>query len=231
MHVKSFQAQSPPVGEEGGLFLIQVSSLAMVQLRVPSPIVFLVLYSPMAAVAQWLGYWTMADLRRSLPKDRFPVRELMTSQQSRSFAWKSTQNRTIPTLRFQGKSTFDIPLIQTPPVSSRTLRKRLAEGHLGLRCPLRVLLSAPTHKLLRLEWCHARGNWTAVELNQLVFRDESRFNLSSDDNRDPLWRPRDEHLNPAFALQRHTAPTAGLMIWDTIAYNTRSPLVLIRSTT
>ncbi|GFV52643.1 transposable element Tcb2 transposase [Trichonephila clavipes] len=43
-------------------------------------------------------------------------------------------------------------------------------------------------------------------------------------------RPRDERLNPAFALQRHTTPTAGVMVWSAIAYNTRSPLVLIRGT-
>ncbi|GFU53080.1 multiple epidermal growth factor-like domains protein 11 [Trichonephila clavipes] len=41
--------------------------------------------------------------------------------------------------------------------------------------------------------------------------DESRFNLSSDDNRVRVWRPRGERLYPVFALQRHTAPTAGLM--------------------
>ncbi|GFW22074.1 transposable element Tcb2 transposase [Trichonephila clavipes] len=41
------------------------------------------------------------------------------------------------------------------PVSSRTIRRRLAEGHLG---PLRVLPLTPTRRHLRLEWCHARGN-------------------------------------------------------------------------
>ncbi|GFW76407.1 transposable element Tcb2 transposase [Trichonephila clavipes] len=60
--------------------------------------------------------------------------------------------------------------------------------------------------------------------------DETRFNLSSDDNRVHVWRPHCERLNPAFALQRHTAPTAGVMVWDAIAYNTRSPLVLIHRT-
>ncbi|GFV21386.1 transposable element Tcb2 transposase [Trichonephila clavipes] len=114
------------------------------------------------------------------------------------------------------------------PVSSRTIRRRLAEGYLGSRCPLRVLPLKTTHRRLRLEWCHARGNWTAAERNQVVFSDESRFNLSSDDNRVRVWIPRGEHLNPAFALQRHTAPSAGVMLWGTIAYNTRSPLVLIR---
>ncbi|GFS95806.1 HTH_Tnp_Tc3_2 domain-containing protein [Trichonephila clavipes] len=49
------------------------------------------------------------------------------------------------------------------PVSSRTLRRCLAEGHLGSRRPLRVLPLTPTHRRLRLEWFHARGNWTAAE--------------------------------------------------------------------
>ncbi|GFX51280.1 transposable element Tcb2 transposase [Trichonephila clavipes] len=88
----------------------------------------------------------------------------------------------------------------------------------------------PTHRRLCLEWCCARGNWTAAKWNQGVFSDESRFNLSSDDNRVRVWRPRGERLSPAFALQRHTAPTAGVIVWGAIAYNTRSPLVLIRGT-
>ncbi|GFW82099.1 transposable element Tcb2 transposase [Trichonephila clavipes] len=46
------------------------------------------------------------------------------------------------------------------PVSSQSIRRRLAEGHLGSRRPLRVLPLTPTHPRLRLEWCHARGNWT-----------------------------------------------------------------------
>ncbi|GFT01126.1 transposable element Tcb2 transposase [Trichonephila clavipes] len=60
--------------------------------------------------------------------------------------------------------------------------------------------------------------------------DESRFKLSSEDNRVRVWRPRDGRLNPAFALLRHTIPSAGVMVWDTIAYNTRSSLVLICGT-
>ncbi|GFU57461.1 transposable element Tcb2 transposase [Trichonephila clavipes] len=44
------------------------------------------------------------------------------------------------------------------------------------------------------------------------------------------WRLRGERPNPAFALQQHTAPTAGVMVWGAISYNTRSPLELIRGT-
>ncbi|GFX05842.1 transposable element Tcb2 transposase [Trichonephila clavipes] len=64
---------------------------------------------------------------------------------------------------------------------------------------------------------HARGNWTAAEWNQVVFREKSRFNLSNDDNSVRMWRLRGERINPAFFLQQHTAPTAGVMVWVAIA--------------
>ncbi|GFU57009.1 HTH_Tnp_Tc3_2 domain-containing protein [Trichonephila clavipes] len=58
------------------------------------------------------------------------------------------------------------------PVSSRTIRKHLAEGHLALWCPLQVLSLTAIHRRLLLEWRHARGNWTAAELNQVIFSDK-----------------------------------------------------------
>ncbi|GFT44105.1 hypothetical protein TNCV_2111301 [Trichonephila clavipes] len=44
----------------------------------------------------------------------------------------------------------------------------------------------------------------SVEWDQVDLSDESRFNLSSDDNCVRVWRARVECLNPAFALQRHS---------------------------
>ncbi|GFT76310.1 HTH_Tnp_Tc3_2 domain-containing protein [Trichonephila clavipes] len=52
-------------------------------------------------------------------------------------------------------------------VSSRTIRRHLAERHLSSQRPLRVLPLTPTHRRLRLEWCRSRGNWTAAEWNQV----------------------------------------------------------------
>ncbi|GFV78287.1 uncharacterized protein TNCV_94471 [Trichonephila clavipes] len=54
--------------------------------------------------------------------------------------------------------------------------------------------------------------------------------ISRYDNSVCVWRPHGECLNPAFALQQHIAPTAGVMVWGAIAYNTRSLLVLMRGT-
>ncbi|GFV85591.1 hypothetical protein TNCV_3774151 [Trichonephila clavipes] len=52
-----------------------------------------------------------------------------------------------------------------------------------------------------------------------LFSDESRFNLSSYDNRVRVWRPRGKRLNPVFALQQHTTPTALVMILYTTPRN------------
>ncbi|GFU10328.1 transposable element Tcb1 transposase [Trichonephila clavipes] len=101
----------------------------------------------------------------------------------------------------------------------------LAEGHFGPLCPLRVLPLMSTHRCLRLEWCCSQGNWTAAEWNQVVFRDESRFNLGRDNNCVRVGRPRGERLNPVFALERHNASTAGVMVWCAIAYNSVSQTV------
>ncbi|GFT56384.1 transposable element Tcb2 transposase [Trichonephila clavipes] len=46
---------------------------------------------------------------------------------------------------------------------------------------------------------------------KVVFNDESRLNLSSDDKHVRVWRSRGERLNSAFALQRHTALKDGVM--------------------
>ncbi|GFW97966.1 transposable element Tcb2 transposase [Trichonephila clavipes] len=71
-----------------------------------------------------------------------------------------------------------------------------------------------THRCLRLEWCHVRGNWTSAKWHQVVFSGKSRFNLNSDYNRFRVWRPRGERLNPVFDLRLHTAPTAARVFQD-----------------
>ncbi|GFV47757.1 HTH_Tnp_Tc3_2 domain-containing protein [Trichonephila clavipes] len=65
------------------------------------------------------------------------------------------------------------------PVSSRTIRRRLAEGHLESRRPLRMLPLTPTHTYLRLEWCLARGNWTAAEWNQGILSNANPDSISA----------------------------------------------------
>ncbi|GFU68718.1 transposable element Tcb2 transposase [Trichonephila clavipes] len=58
--------------------------------------------------------------------------------------------RVQPTVKLAAIQAKKAPSLGTP-VSSRTIRRRLAEGHLGSRRTLRVLPLTPTHRCLRFE--------------------------------------------------------------------------------
>ncbi|GFS96430.1 transposable element Tcb2 transposase [Trichonephila clavipes] len=140
----------------------------------------------------------------------------------------SVEYKTEPTASLAAIQAHVAPILGTPE-SSRTIRRRLDEGYLGSWGPLRVCSLTPTHPRLHLDWCYSRGNWTAVEWNQVIISDESRFNISSDDNRVRVYRPRGERLNPVCFKATHCSRN-----WcdgmGAIAYNVQSPPVLIRGT-
>ncbi|GFX14114.1 transposable element Tcb2 transposase [Trichonephila clavipes] len=73
-------------------------------------------------------------------------------------------------------------------------------------------------------------NDTSRHWQKVVFSDESRFVLGTDDNRVRLWRRPGERYNSPHTILRHTARTAGVMVWGAIAYDSRSTLIVIRGT-
>ncbi|GFW79565.1 uncharacterized protein TNCV_128701 [Trichonephila clavipes] len=48
--------------------------------------------------------------------------------------------------------------------------------------PFHALPLTPEHRQLRLQWCHARSMWNVTDWQKVVFSDESRFVLGTDDN-------------------------------------------------
>ncbi|GFS76317.1 hypothetical protein TNCV_4668411 [Trichonephila clavipes] len=72
--------------------------------------------------------------------------------------------------------------------------------------------------------------WNIPDLQKFVFSDESRFVWGTDDNRVRVWRHPSERYNSPHTVLRHTARTAGVMVWRTIAYDSRSTLIVMRGT-
>ncbi|GFV20413.1 transposable element Tcb1 transposase [Trichonephila clavipes] len=70
--------------------------------------------------------------------------------------------------------------------------------------------------------------WNITDWQKVVFSDESRFVLRTDDNR--VWRHPGELYNSPHTVLRHTARTAGVMVWGAIAYDSRSTLIGMRGT-
>ncbi|GFS66495.1 transposable element Tcb2 transposase [Trichonephila clavipes] len=94
----------------------------------------------------------------------------------------------------------------------------------------RALPSTPEHRQMRLQWCQARSMWNVRDWQKVVFSDESRFVLGTDDNRVRLLRHPGEWYNSPHTVLRHTARTAGVMVWGAIAYDSRSTLNVTRGT-
>ncbi|GFW95782.1 transposable element Tc1 transposase [Trichonephila clavipes] len=61
--------------------------------------------------------------------------------------------------------------------------RHLAEANLKSKRPFRALPLTPEHRQLRLQWCQARSMWNVTDWQKVVFSDESRFVLGTDDNR------------------------------------------------
>ncbi|GFU63156.1 probable low-specificity L-threonine aldolase 1 [Trichonephila clavipes] len=67
----------------------------------------------------------------------------------------------------------------------QTISRYLAKANLKSKRPFRALPLTPEH---RLQWCQARSMWNVTDWQKVVFSDESRFVLGTDDNRVRVWR-------------------------------------------
>ncbi|GFY30552.1 transposable element Tc1 transposase [Trichonephila clavipes] len=114
----------------------------------------------------------------------------------------------------------------------QTISRHLAEANLKFKRPFRALPLTPEHRQLRLQWCQARSMWNVTDWQKIVFRDESRFVLGTDDNRVRVWRRPGPFLNglPGAIFQQdnarpHTARVAQdfLRHFQTLPWPARSP--------
>ncbi|GFW68567.1 transposable element Tc1 transposase [Trichonephila clavipes] len=78
----------------------------------------------------------------------------------------------------------------------QTISRYLAEANFKSKCPFRALPLTPEHRQLRLQWGQARSMWNVTDWQKVVFSDESRFVLGTDDNRVRVWRRPCERYNP-----------------------------------
>ncbi|GFU88922.1 transposable element Tc1 transposase [Trichonephila clavipes] len=70
----------------------------------------------------------------------------------------------------------------------QTISRHIAEANLKSKRPFRALPLTPEHRQLRLQWCQARSMWNVTDWQKVVFSDESRFLLGTEDSRVRVWR-------------------------------------------
>ncbi|GFU62759.1 transposable element Tc1 transposase [Trichonephila clavipes] len=145
-----------------------------------------------------------------------------TRREDRRIVWQALVDPTV------NRSTLraDVGVAIVP----QTISRHLAEANLKSKRPFRALPLTPEHRQLLLHWCQARSMWNVTDWQKVVFSDESRFVLGTDDNRVRVWRRPGERYNSIHTVLRHTARTASVMVWGTIAYDSRSTLIVMRGT-
>ncbi|GFT54439.1 transposable element Tcb2 transposase [Trichonephila clavipes] len=92
----------------------------------------------------------------------------------------------------------------------QTISRYLAEANLKSKRPFRALSLTPEHRQL---WCQARSMWNVTDWQKVVFSDESRFVLGTDDNLVRVWTRNGKRYNSSHTVLRLTARTAGVMVW------------------
>ncbi|GFT14295.1 transposable element Tcb1 transposase [Trichonephila clavipes] len=70
----------------------------------------------------------------------------------------------------------------------QTISRHFSEANLKFKRPFRALPLTPEHRQLRLQGCQARSMWNVTDRQKVVFSDESRFVLGTDDNCVRVWR-------------------------------------------
>ncbi|GBO40675.1 hypothetical protein AVEN_66299-1 [Araneus ventricosus] len=141
-----------------------------------------------------------------------------TRREERRIVWQALVDPTVT--RSTTQSDVGVPVVP------QTISRRLAEANLQSKRPVRVLPLTPKHRRLRLQWCHARATWNGTDWQNVVFSDESRIVLGTDDNRIRVWRRPGERCNSTHVVTRHIARTGGVMVWGAITYASRSTLIV-----
>ncbi|GFS91471.1 HTH_Tnp_Tc3_2 domain-containing protein [Trichonephila clavipes] len=88
------------------------------------------------------------------------------------------------------------------PISRFTVARRLHNGGLFARRPVRCVPLTPAHRRRRSLWCRELRNWRDNEWGRLLFTDESRFSLSSDSHRILIWRERGSRNHSSNIIER-----------------------------
>ncbi|GFT38105.1 transposable element Tcb1 transposase [Trichonephila clavipes] len=123
---------------------------------------------------QWTREGTHARKTRSGATRKSPRRE------ARRTVRQAVENPTVTCSTIRA----DVGVAIVP----QTISKHLGEANLKSKRPFRALPLTPEHRQLRLQWCQARSMWNVTDWQKVVFGDESRFVLGSDDNRVRVWR-------------------------------------------
>lgn len=112
-------------------------------------------------------------------------------------------------------------------ISEWTVRRRLQESNLRAYRPATGPKLHPHHRAARLDFARLHVNWSLEQWSRVLFSDECRMCLRSDDRRGRvLRRPGERYAQCAFS-ERVSYGGGSIMFWGGISMEARTELVFI----
>ena len=159
----------------------------------------------MALVEKWLCHTgTTSDRRRSgRPRET-------TLRQDRHI----TRNRFVSVV----DTARGTPVIRNNIITDQTVHNRLSQSGLCSRRPLKGMELKRGHRIARRQWARARLRWRRNTWQNILFSDESKFNLKFSDGRVRIYSRRRERFADGCVKETDRFGGGGVMVRGGIAH-------------
>ncbi|XP_060551452.1 uncharacterized protein LOC132713030 [Ruditapes philippinarum] len=158
------------------------------------------------------------DERRQ-PRGRVttPVQDAQTIASHFQNRFKTAESTALTTVGTHGRH-----------ISSKTVIRRLRDQNIRARRPYRGLVLTARHRQQREQWARGHQRMTRAEWANVLFTDESCFNLFHSDGRVRVYRRSGDRLNNACIIQRDWYGGGSVMVWAIVSLHTKTDLIIIQ---
>lgn len=109
-------------------------------------------------------------------------------------------------------------------ISVRTIRRRLSEGKLHARRPAKKPFISKKNRRSRLDFATEHLNWTYDQWKQVLWSDESKFNMFGSDGMKWVRRPNNERYNPKYTTPTIKHGGGNVLVWGCFSGHGMGPL-------
>ena len=128
--------------------------------------------------------------------------------------------------RFQTARSLSVQLQNATGVrvSTQTVRNRLHAAGLNARRPMLAPRLTARHRQARLAFAQDHMEWRVNDWSNVLFTDESRFCVSTNDRRVRVWRRRNERFAQCAIMEHEPFGGPSVMVWAGISVEGRTDL-------
>ena len=158
--------------------------------------------------------------------NRSPKHRVTTRQQDRNMIRSHLTNRTKTAVATASR------IIGTHGrrISAQTVRNRLKAVGLRARRPYVGITISDRNRTRRLAWARRHVRTTRAGWANVLFTDETRFNLERSDGRVRVYRRKGERYRNACILEKNRFGGGSVMIWAGVSLHTKTQAVFVNQT-